>query len=150
MNNGRLDLSQVKYVVLDECDRMLEMGFAEAVDEILKSLYVDANNKPQTLLFSATMPRWVRETARKYLAEDKISVDLVSNEQQKTSTTIQHLAIKCPWTERPTTIRDVLKGTQSRFGCYGRSADTLFSVLWLVRPHDHLYVDQEGGERAWP
>ena len=37
--SGKLDLSELKHMVLDEVDRMLDMGFAEAVDDILKYAY---------------------------------------------------------------------------------------------------------------
>lgn len=50
---------------------MNQVGFSEAIEQILSSLYKD-NSKPQTLLFSATMPKWVRDTSRKYLAENKV------------------------------------------------------------------------------
>jgi hypothetical protein len=50
---------------------MLEMGFQEAVDEILGSVY-QKEQLPQTLLFSATMPRWVQATSKKYLRPDKV------------------------------------------------------------------------------
>lgn len=117
MHRETLNLTQLKYVILDEADRMLEVGFAEAIDEILGSLYVNEFH-PQTLLFSATMPRWVRETSRKYLKRDKINIDLVSNQNNKTAETIQHLAIRCPWQERNATLRDVI---QVYSGAHGRT-----------------------------
>ena len=60
-----LDLSRVRMVVLDEADEMLDMGFIEDVESILK----DTPESRQTLLFSATMPREVQELARRYLKE---------------------------------------------------------------------------------
>ena len=49
----------------------------------------DAKSSPQTLLFSATLPDWVQETARKYMKEDVKSIDLVGKERVRTSTTVQ-------------------------------------------------------------
>ncbi len=58
-----VDLSTVKYVVLDEADEMLNMGFKEDIDEILSTTPKDKN----VWLFSATMPREVREIAKNYM-----------------------------------------------------------------------------------
>ena len=58
-----LDLSGLKFLVLDEADEMLRMGFAEDVDRILS----DAPGERQTALFSATMPPPIRAIARKHL-----------------------------------------------------------------------------------
>ena len=58
-----LKLAEVSYVVLDEADEMLNMGFIEDVEEILSS----TNEQRTTLLFSATMPREIVAVARKYM-----------------------------------------------------------------------------------
>ena len=60
---GVADLSQVRYVVLDEADEMLSMGFQEDLDSILKSI----PNQHRTLLFSATMSREIERIAQNYL-----------------------------------------------------------------------------------
>jgi superfamily II DNA/RNA helicase len=67
-----LSLQDVKYFVLDEADEMLNMGFQEDVERILEGV----PNERQTMLFSATMPQWVRKLARNYCKE-YIMVDLV-------------------------------------------------------------------------
>ncbi|MBS1487367.1 MAG: DEAD/DEAH box helicase [Bacteroidetes bacterium] len=59
-----VDLTQIQYVVLDEADEMLNMGFKEDIDEIL-STTPDTKN---VWLFSATMPREVREIASNYMS----------------------------------------------------------------------------------
>lgn len=91
IQKGNVNLKKTKHVVLDEVDQMLDMGFAESVDEILKVAYEkdEENNKPQTLLFSATMPPWVYKTAQKYMSKDVKKVDLIGQQQVKTSTTVQ-------------------------------------------------------------
>lgn len=57
LNRRTLDLSHVKQIVLDEADKLLEMGFEEELDQILARL----PHKRQTILFSATMPDDVKE-----------------------------------------------------------------------------------------
>ena len=59
-----LDLRGVRTLVLDEADRMLDMGFEEPIREIIRQTPKDR----QTLLFSATYPDAIREIGRKYHA----------------------------------------------------------------------------------
>src|SRR6201991_4079633 len=63
LERGTLDLSHVDYLVLDEADEMLTMGFAEEVDRILS----ETPEYKQVALFSATMPPAIRELPTKYL-----------------------------------------------------------------------------------
>ncbi len=63
LERGTLDLSRVDYLVLDEADEMLSMGFAEDVERILS----DTPEYKQVALFSATMPPGIRKITTKYL-----------------------------------------------------------------------------------
>ncbi len=63
IRRGRLDLSEIKYLVLDEADEMLKMGFKEEMDSILEQ----TPEFKQTLLFSATMPQDMKMMAKKYM-----------------------------------------------------------------------------------
>ena len=67
IKRGRLDLSQVRTVVLDEADEMLSMGFVEDVESILAV----TPDERQTTLFSATLPPRIRQLAKKYLQDPK-------------------------------------------------------------------------------
>jgi len=63
LERGTLDLSHVDYLVLDEADEMLKMGFAEDVERILS----ETPEYKQVALFSATMPPAIRKLTKKYL-----------------------------------------------------------------------------------
>ncbi|KAH9619029.1 hypothetical protein KSS87_019427 [Heliosperma pusillum] len=78
IKRGALDLSHVQFVVLDEADQMLNVGFAEDVEVILEKL---PKNR-QTMMFSATMPAWIVKLTRKYL-KDPLTIDLVGDSDQK-------------------------------------------------------------------
>ncbi len=60
MNQGHINLANIKFFVLDEADRMLDMGFIQDIRKIIAKLPA----KKQTLLFSATMPEEVSKLAR--------------------------------------------------------------------------------------
>ncbi|MFS2186975.1 DEAD/DEAH box helicase [Mucilaginibacter sp. Mucisp84] len=65
INRKAIDFSAVKYVVLDEADEMLNMGFQEDIDSILST----TPEEKKTWLFSATMPAEVRRIAKKYMTD---------------------------------------------------------------------------------
>ncbi|WP_290713061.1 DEAD/DEAH box helicase, partial [Flavihumibacter sp. CACIAM 22H1] len=63
LNMGYVDFSEVQFLVLDEADRMLDMGFHDDIMRIIRHL----PEKRQSLLFSATMPEKIRSLAKKIL-----------------------------------------------------------------------------------
>ena len=63
MRRGTLRLQDIQYVILDEADEMLNMGFIEDIRTILK----EVPKERQTMLFSATMPRSIQELARQFM-----------------------------------------------------------------------------------
>jgi ATP-dependent RNA helicase DeaD len=65
INRKAIDFSEVRYVVLDEADEMLNMGFQEDIDTILSTTPDDK----KTWLFSATMPAEVRRISKKYMTD---------------------------------------------------------------------------------
>ena len=83
INRKALKLGNVKWLVLDEADEMLNMGFKEELDSILE---VTPKEK-QTLLFSATFPREVEAIAKNYM---KNPVEVTSGERNQGSDDVSH------------------------------------------------------------
>jgi len=84
-----LDLSHVKYMVLDEADEMLEMGFIEDVETIFKAIPAER----QTALFSATLPDAIRKLAAKYI-DDPLQVSVITGQRTVAETTQQFLRVR--------------------------------------------------------
>jgi len=78
-----LRLNNIKYLVLDEADEMLDMGFKEELDTILEEI----PETRQTLLFSATMPRSVSNIAKNYMHNAK---EITSGEKNIGSENVSH------------------------------------------------------------
>lgn len=79
LRKGSLKLDQVNQLVLDEADRMLDMGFAEAVDTVL----AECNPQRQTLLFSATYPEEIQKISARYQQQpETIRVESVHSDVQ--------------------------------------------------------------------
>jgi ATP-dependent RNA helicase DeaD len=77
LEKGTLDLGRLRFLVLDEADEMLNMGFAEDVETIL----ADTPDDKQVALFSATMPAQIRRLSKQYL-HDPVEIKV----QSKTAT----------------------------------------------------------------
>lgn len=88
IERGNLDLIGIESVVLDEADEMLEMGFREDIERIL----ADTPHQRQTLLFSATMPKEIRDIAEKYQKDPKFIK--VADKKQNVPKITQY-AFKC-------------------------------------------------------
>jgi len=78
-----IKLEQVRYVVLDEADEMLNMGFKEDIDQILSNIKVEHS----TWLFSATMPKEIRKIVKKYMENPQ---EVAVNSGQKSNVDITH------------------------------------------------------------
>ncbi len=83
IGRGAIDFSHVRYVVLDEADEMLNMGFQEDINNILST----TPDEKKTWLFSATMPREVRRIAKKYMTDPH---ELTMGTQNTGNANIEH------------------------------------------------------------
>lgn len=113
INRGNLLLHDLRFVCLDEADQMLDIGFAEDMEQILQEVHTHKETrgdapKHQTLLFSATAPEWIKRTVEKYLDPQFVNIDLVGNSRVKTNENIRHYAIPSTWQSRKGVIGDVL------------------------------------------
>lgn len=88
LERGTLDLSHLDYLVLDEADEMLQMGFAEDVERILS----DTPEYKQVALFSATMPAAIRKITSKYL-HDPVEVSVKSKTATAENITQRYLQV---------------------------------------------------------
>jgi ATP-dependent RNA helicase DeaD len=125
-----LNLSKIKYVVLDEADEMLDMGFKEDLDAILS----ETPATKQTLLFSATMPATVRRIANIYM---KDPVEIKTGTENKGAENVTHEYYMVQSRDRYEALRRILDALPDVYGilfCRTRR-ETQEVASKLVRDH---------------
>ena len=140
IERGHLKVDKINTIVLDEADRMLDMGFEESITDIYKKIINNDDKKKnelQVCLFSATIESWVRKVAKKIIPNnDEIFIDLVKDLSNKTPKTVTHLAVNCIKSEKTTTIADLIL-------CYGgRNKSTLVFVNTKKECSDLMISDK--------
>lgn len=123
LNRGTLDLSHTSFVVLDETDRMLDMGFGIQIDDIFKHM----PKERQTALFSATLPKQILKLVDNYLTEP---VRVSSGELNTVAKNIEQKVMKVQ--NKQTALEELLptlQGTIIIFVKTQRSADRIMLQL---------------------
>lgn len=134
LDDGCIDITQVCYFVLDEADRMLDLGFEDAIKRVMQDLPTKDSGKRQTVMFSATWPPSVRDLAAKYLQNPVTitvgSIDLRANDAIK-----QTVEVVEPY-EKDTKLVSLLqtyhKNRKNRvlvFALYKKEADRVEQML---------------------
>lgn len=147
LRRGSLNFHEVQYVVLDEADRMLAVGFAEDVEVIFQHL----PPQRQSMLFSATMPDWVRGLSRKYM-NNSLIVDLVGDKDEKLAEGIKLLSISSSMMAKRAILGDLItvygKGCKSIvFTQTKRDADDVAMCLGRMMGCEALHGDISQSQR---
>jgi ATP-dependent RNA helicase DeaD len=91
LEKGTLDLTELRFLVLDEADEMLKMGFADDVETIL----ADTPEDKHVALFSATMPAQIRRISKKYLT-DPVEITVKNKTTTAANITQRYLLVAYP------------------------------------------------------
>lgn len=102
LEKGTLDLSELQYLVLDEADEMLKMGFAEDVETIL----AETPETKQVALFSATMPSAIRRMSKQYLHDPE---EITVKAKTQTSANIAQRYLITAWQQKMDALTRILE-----------------------------------------
>ena len=102
LEKGTLDLSQLRFLVLDEADEMLKMGFAEDVETIL----ADTPEDKHVALFSATMPSQIRRISKKYLTD---ALEITVERKTTTAPNITQRYLFCSYPQKIDALTRILE-----------------------------------------
>ncbi|TRZ38384.1 DEAD/DEAH box helicase [Niallia circulans] len=100
IERGTLVLDEIKYLVIDETDEMLNMGFIDEVEAIMEELPTNR----VTMVFSATLPKDVEGLCHKYM-KDPVNIEIASNEV--TTSTIDHHKIEVKQEDKLSLLKEV-------------------------------------------
>jgi ATP-dependent RNA helicase RhlE len=147
VERGTLNLSHVEVLVLDEADRMLDMGFLPAIRRILAEL----PSKRQTLLFSATMSREIEELARTTMKEPKL---VEVSQRGRAPLTVEQTAYPVAAESKTALLLDLLERERDNFDRVlvftrtRRGAERLSHIL-LAREHkvNRIHADRTQPQR---
>jgi superfamily II DNA/RNA helicase len=100
IERGTLVLDQIKYLIIDEADEMLNMGFIDEVEAIIK----EVPSSRVTMVFSATLPKDVESLCHKYM-ENPVNIEIAAT--GVTTNTIEHRLIEVKDNEKMSLLKDV-------------------------------------------
>ncbi len=106
LNQGYVDFSKIEHFILDEADKMLDMGFSEDIERILSFI----PKERQTLLFSATMPQKIKNLAAKIL---KDPIEIALSISKPAAGVVQHVYL-C-YDEQKNKLLDTILATHAEF-----------------------------------
>ncbi len=134
MQQKTVDLRRTAIVVLDEADRMLDMGFAAAIKRILDQ----TPEQRQTMLFSATMPKAIAEMADHYLRKPvRVEVERPGT----VVTAIQQELVVVPKDEKPAMLRELLQGNKGSVLVFARTRHGARKLARDVRIQGHTAAE---------
>jgi ATP-dependent RNA helicase DeaD len=131
---GRLSLSRIEYLVLDEADEMLDAGFAPSVEKILSMTY-----EPQTVLASATMPQWVTRMVEKHTRDHhEVRVDSEGEDS------LEHGLLRVAREHKLQTLSRVLHRHGGAAIVFGRTKHGVKKLNSHLRQLGHNSVELQG------
>ena len=134
LGQGKLSLSRIQYLVLDEADEMLDAGFAPSVEKILGLTY-----EPQTVLASATMPAWVTRMVEKH-THDAVQVRLESNHADL----LEHGMLRVDREQKLQTLSRLLRRHSGSAIIFGRTKHGVKKLNHSLRQMGHNSVELQG------
>lgn len=147
MNSNEVCLKGVQLLVLDEADRMLDMGFEPEIAKILEN----APSDKQTLLFTATWPKAVRKIATKYLKEDYTHVNVGTTEELAANKAVSQEFYKLGDDEKENKLHQILDGLpeSAKLICFTntkRRVEALSKAFWAK---GYQSVSLHGDKPQW-
>ncbi|XP_072216007.1 probable ATP-dependent RNA helicase DDX4 isoform X2 [Excalfactoria chinensis] len=150
IEKGKISLVEVKYLVLDEADRMLDMGFGLDMKKLISYPDMPAKDRRQTLMFSATFPEEVQRLAGEFLKTDYIF--LVIGNTCGACSDVQQNILQVPRLSKRDKLIEILQSTGGErtmvFVDTKKKADYLAAFLCQENlPSTSIHGDREQRER---
>ena len=139
INKGSLDLSKIKYFVIDEADEMLNMGFIDQVEDIIKRL----SKKKVTMLFSATMPEEIKSLSQKHMNKP---VDVTIESQKLITDNIEHTLYYVNYEKKLENLNSILIHEKPETAIiFARTQETVDKVFEYLKSKKYSVNKIHGG-----
>lgn len=142
LQEGTVDLSGINFLVLDEVDRMLDMGFAPQIKEIMKHV----SRERQTLLFSATLPKEIQGLANQLMnAPVRVAIDT----ELKPSAQVEQKNVETSMDGKNGLILKELEERKGKVLIFARTQIRTDRLATLLYREGHKVVRLHGGCTQW-
>lgn len=137
-----LSAAKLDHIILDETDQMLNIGFQEDIEKILRHVKCDFDEEGrpitqiQFLLFSATIPKFVQTISDKFMKPDQVYVDMIKNSEVRTSTTVEHLSVSF------SSLDDKIRSLNDILAAYG--GHNCRTIIFTERKADANNIKYQG------
>jgi superfamily II DNA/RNA helicase len=142
LQEGTVDLSGINFLVLDEVDRMLDMGFAPQIKEIMKYLSKDR----QTLLFSATLPKEIQGLANQLM---KNPVRVAIDTELKAAPQIEQKTVETSMDGKNSLILKEIEERKGKILIFARTQIRTDRLATMLFREGHRVVRLHGGCTQW-
>ncbi|HCW54851.1 MAG TPA: RNA helicase [Clostridium sp.] len=139
IDRGSLDVSKIKYFVIDEADEMLNMGFIGQVEGIIRRI----PKKKVTMLFSATIPEEIKELCEKYMDRP---VDISIKNQKLITDNIEHNLYYVDYDSRLDFLNNILICEKPETAViFGRTKDSVDNIFEYLKSKSYSVGKIHGG-----
>jgi ATP-dependent RNA helicase DDX3X len=145
LDRGHVRLWNVAVLVLDEADRMLDMGFEPQISQVINGYDMPVPGERQTLLFSATFPPEIRDLAQRFMRDGVTRIEVGA---QEAPAVIEQRFVHAPEGTKPTALLDAIGSVDGQTLVFAERKSTVDAIEDFLEAEQYRVVAIHG-DRDW-